>query len=550
MKNFLLLIVLYCQVAPAQKLKKSDKAIIKNLRSEIGYLASDRLEGRRTGTSGEQLAYEYLADQFKSLGLLPKGDNHTFLQAFEINEGKEVLPATHLNINGNKLVVHEDFFPFIFSAQSSLESDASPVFLEKGKPWFWDIKDVLEKNKSNPHFDVESAIENKATEFAQKGALAVIIYNTGEIDDGLEFAPGRAFGVNNKKSTPINIPVIFVKKSAAQKFLMDPTVNIDIKLAVAIGDKVRHGHNVAGYIDNGAANTIIIGAQYDHLGYGEDHNSLWTGAREIHNGADDNASGTASVIELARMLKSSKLKNNNYLFLCFSGEELGLYGSKYFTEHPTINLDAANYMINADMIGRLNDTSHSLTIGGYGTSPSWGEVSVDKQKYFHVHFDSSGTGPSDHTSFYLKNIPVLFFFTGTHKDYHKPTDDVEKINFTGELMVIKYIYGILEETNKDGKLAFSKTKEPKMGGTAFTVSLGIMPDYTFSGTGVRADAIIDGKIAQKAGMQAGDVVIKLGDYTTADLNSYMKALSNFRKGDATKVTVVRETKELTFDIVF
>ncbi|MEO8108461.1 MAG: M20/M25/M40 family metallo-hydrolase [Ginsengibacter sp.] len=543
MKNVLWLVVFYCQVASAQRLRKSDKAIIENLRSEIGYLASDRLEGRRTGTPGEKLAYEYLADQFKTIGLLPKGDNNTFLQAFEINEGKEVLPKTRLNINGVDLLIHEDFFPFIFSAQGSLESNASPAFLEKGLPWFWDIKDVIEKNKDNPHFDLENAIQNKATEFAQKGASAVIVYNNGETDDELKFE-------DKEKIAAQNIPVIFIKKNAAQKILNDPSANLEIKLTIAIGDKIRHGHNIVGYIDNGAANTIIIGAHYDHLGYGEDHNSLWAGEREIHNGADDNASGTASVIELARMLKESKLKNNNYLFLCFSGEELGLYGSKYFTEHPTVNLDGVNYMINSDMIGRLNDSSHSLTIGGYGTSPSWGKVFDNKEKYFTIHFDSSGIGPSDHTSFYLKNIPVLFFFTGTHKDYHKPTDDVEKINFTGELMVIKYIYDILEETNREGKLAFSKTKEPTMGGTRFTVSLGIMPDYTFSGTGVRADGIIDGKIAQKVGMQVGDVIIKLGDHKSSDLNSYMKALGGFKKGDATKVTVLRGGNELTFDIVF
>lgn len=543
MKNVLWLVVFYCQVASAQRLRKSDKAIIENLRSEIGYLASDRLEGRRTGTPGEKLAYEYLADQFKTIGLLPKGDNNTFLQAFEINEGKEVLPKTRLNINGVDLLIHEDFFPFIFSAQGSLESNASPAFLEKGLPWFWDIKDVIEKNKDNPHFDLENAIQNKATEFAQKGASAVIVYNNGETDDELKFE-------DKEKIAAQNIPVIFIKKNAAQKILNDPSANLEIKLTIAIGDKIRHGHNIVGYIDNGAANTIIIGAHYDHLGYGEDHNSLWAGEREIHNGADDNASGTASVIELARMLKESKLKNNNYLFLCFSGEELGLYGSKYFTEHPTVNLDGVNYMINSDMIGRLNDSSHSLTIGGYGTSPSWGKVFDNKEKYFTIHFDSSGIGPSDHTSFYLKNIPVLFFFTGTHKDYHKPTDDVEKINFTGELMVIKYIYDILEETNREGKLAFSKTKEPTMGGSRFTVSLGIMPDYTFRGTGVRADGIIDGKIAQKVGMQVGDVIIKLGDHKSSDLNSYMKALGGFKKGDATKVTVLRGGNELTFDIVF
>src|SRR6185503_1802176 len=312
----------------------------------------------------------------------------------------------------------------------------------------------------------------------------------------------------------------------------------------ALGDKKRTGHNVTGFVNNGAANTIIIGAHYDHLGYGEDHNSLWTGPAEIHNGADDNASGTAAVIELARMLKNARLKNNNYLFICFSGEELGLYGSKYFTEHPTVDLNTANYMINSDMVGRLNDSTHSITIGGYGTSPTWGNILEQNTKAFSVKFDSSGIGPSDHTSFYLKNIPVLFFFTGIHKDYHKPTDDADKINFAGELQVIKYIYHVIEETNKLGKLAFLKTREPKMEGKRFTVTLGIMPDYTFSGKGVRADGIIDGKPAQQAGMQSGDVIVKLGENSVSDLNSYMSALSKYKKGDATTVTILRGKDEI------
>jgi aminopeptidase YwaD len=323
-----------------------------------------------------------------------------------------------------------------------------------------------------------------------------------------------------------------------------------LKGKIALGEKKRDGHNVIGYIDNNAANTIIIGAHYDHLGYGEDHNSLWTGAPAIHNGADDNASGTAAIIELARMVTAAKLKNYNYLFICFSGEELGLYGSKYFTEHPAVNLSSVDYMINADMVGRLNDSTHTITIGGFGTSPAWGNILTEKTKAFDIKFDSSGIGPSDHTSFYLKNIPVLFFFTGTHKDYHKPTDDVEKINFPGELQVIKYMYHVIEETNKMDKLVFSKTREPQMGGTRFTVSLGIMPDYSFSGKGVRADGIVDGKIAQKVGIRAGDVIIKLGDDRFSDLDSYMTVLSKFKKGDATKVTVQRGKDELTFDIIF
>ncbi|MEP6927169.1 MAG: M28 family peptidase [Ginsengibacter sp.] len=543
MKNSLFFLLLFSQIVFAQKLKKPDKIIIGNLQSEIGFLASDLLEGRRTGTPGEKLAYEYLSDQFKKIDLIPKGDNNSYIQAFEINEGKQILPSTHLIINSNDLLVEKDFFPFIFSGEGSAEAYASPALLEKNMPWFWDIKETIEKNKNNPHFDLEEAIKNKALEFAAKGASAVIIYNTDLQNDELKFE-------GKEKTETLKIPVLFVTKEAAKKYFNDNSSNLEIKLRVAIGDKKREGHNVTGYINNGAAYTIIIGAHYDHLGYGEDHNSLWTGTRAIHNGADDNASGTASVIELARMLRNAKLKNNNYLFICFSGEELGLFGSKYFTEHPAINLSLINYMINSDMVGRLNDSTHTITIGGFGTSPVWGNILSEKTKAFDIQFDSSGIGPSDHTSFYLKNIPVLFFFTGTHKDYHKPTDDIEKINFTGELQVIKYMYHVIEETNKLGKIAFSKTREPKMGNSRFTVSLGIMPDYTFSGKGVRADGIIDGKIAQKAGIQPGDIIKKLGDNSFSDINSYMTVLSKFKKGDKTKVTVLRGKDELIFDITF
>src|SRR6185312_761129 len=237
-------------------------------------------------------------------------------------------------------------------------------------------------------------------------------------------------------------------------------------------------------------------------------------------------------------------------FICFSGEELGLFGSKYFTENPTIPLQTVDYMINCDMIGRLNDSTHTITVGGYGTSPEWGKILPQKTQALNVKFDSSGIGPSDHTSFYLKNIPVLFFFTGTNSDYHKPTDDVDKINFVGELRVIQYIENILKETNKNEKLAFSKTREPQMQTANFTVSLGFMPDYTYSGTGVRADGIIDGKIAQKIGMQPGDVITKLGDFKVTDINNYMTALSKFKKGDSTKVTVIRGKDKLNLDVVF
>ncbi len=544
MKIFLVIILLVAQSSFSQKLKKADKALFDNLKAHIAFLADDKLEGRRTGTPGEELAFSYLTDQFKTIGLLPKGDSGTYIQPFAINDGKQINNTTHLIINGNDLKVGEEFFPLSFSANGSLESAPVISFLEKDMPWFWDIREILEKNMANPHFDLNENMKLKAKDVADKGATALIIYNSSVIPNGLKFE-------GKQKEEVSKIPVIYITKTGREKYLQDTTIALDLKMKVEIGDKKRYGHNVIGYLDNGAANTIIIGAHYDHLGYGEDSNSLWSGTTAIHNGADDNASGTAAVIELAKMLKKKNLKNNNYLFICFSGEELGLFGSKYFTENPTIAINKINYMINLDMIGRLNESTHTMSVGGYGTSPSWANILSFKEKAFAIKFDSSGIGPSDHTSFYRKDIPVLFFFTGIHSDYHKPGDDVDKINYTGTLRIVKYIYKIIEKTNTTARLPFAKTRELHMSSLPrFTVTLGIMPDYTFTGAGVKVDGVVEGKIAEKSGIKAGDIIIALGENTFHDVTSYMGALSKFKKGDAARVKVLRGKEELVFDIIF
>lgn len=545
MKRILYCLLFTIQFATAQRLKKADKAAVTNLQTNINYLADDKLEGRRTGSNGEKLAYEYISNEFLKEGLVAHGDKGTFLQEFEVNDGKMIAKGSYLIVNGNDLVIDKDYFPLSFCKNSSLTTTASIALQENGTPWFYDIKELLEANKNNPHFDLTDAIKLKAAAAAKKTAIAFFIYNSSTIKDELQFDP-------KAKSELSTIPVVYITRAGKETYFKDETATLDIQLKTEIVDKKRYGHNVIGFIDNNAASTIIIGAHYDHLGYGEDHNSLYTGITpQIHNGADDNASGTAAVIELGKLLKTSKYKNNNYLFICFSGEELGLFGSKYFTEHPTVDMATVNYMINLDMVGRLNDSTHGLNIGGYGTSPAWGETMSANDKFFKIKFDSSGTGPSDHTSFYRKDIPVLFFFTGVHSDYHKPSDDADKINYTGEWMVLKYIYKLIEDTNKKGKLAFTKTRETiSIGKSSFKVTLGIMPDYTFSGIGVRADGISDGKIAQKAGIKAGDVIVQLGDYKFTDVQTYMETLSKFNKGDATKVKVKRGNEELVFDIVF
>jgi len=534
--GFLLILVLFGQAGISQKLKKSDQLTLTNLQNHIHFLADDKLEGRRAGTKGEELAMDYISDQFKQIGLRPKG-TEGYYQNFDINEGKQVNPETHFVINDKELKLNEDYFPFVYSPDITIEALPAIALQEPGLPWFIDLKDAMDENASNPHFDLPDYIHRQAIDLQKKGAAALIFYNNSAKDDELKFE-------GKDKAEKTGIPVIYVTKSAAKKYLNDASASVDMKLKVSIGEKKRIGHNVIGYIDEGAPNTIVLGAHFDHLGYGEDGSSmLRTKEHLIHNGADDNASGTAALIELARLLKYSKLDKNNYLFIAFSGEELGLFGSKYFVENPTISLSNINYMINMDMVGRLNDSSRVLTIGGYGTSPEWSSLINTKTKKspFVIKLDSSGTGPSDHTSFYRKDIPVLFFFTGLHADYHKPTDDFDKINYKGELEVVNYIYSIIEKENKaKQKLAFTKTREIQSTSfTRFSVTLGIMPDYTFSGTGVRVDGVSDGRPAQKAGLQTGDVITQLGDHNVSSLENYMEALGKFKKGDTTTVRFVR-----------
>lgn len=545
MKKILFILLLLSTAAYSQTLSIADKKILSNIQGHINFLADDKLEGRRTGTKGEKLAYEYISKEYKKAGLKAKGDNNTFIQDFEVNEGKQVNPSTFLKINGNELKPETEFFPFVFSPNTVTEEVASISAKAAGSAYLSDLKDILEENKSNPHFDLLDAINTSATTAAEKGATALIVYNSSSIKDELKFEP-------KTKRDPSKIPIFYITADAQKKYIDNNKTAQDIKFKVDIGDRKRTGHNVVAYLDNGAATTVILGAHYDHLGYGEDHNSLYTGATPaIHNGADDNASGTAALIEMSKMLKASKYKKNNYLFISFSGEELGLFGSKYFTDHPAIDLSTANYMINMDMVGRLNDSTHGLTIGGYGTSPAWGELLSEKNNYFKIKFDSSGTGPSDHTSFYRKDIPVLFFFTGVHSDYHKPGDDVDKINYTGELKVVKYIYDLVGSVEQKGKLAFTKTKEaPASSKSSFKVSLGVMPDYTYSDGGVRIDGVSEGKLAQKIGLKAGDILLQLGEHKFSDVQSYMQVLGKFSKGESTKLKVKRGADELVFDIVF
>ena len=519
--------------------EKQKLALISNLQSHIGYLASDALEGRRTGTAGATAAMDYLVKQYELMGIAPKGTSG-YLQKFDINEGLQIDPGTYFLVNNKSLILEKDFFPLATSASVQISGNPAMALQEKGQPWFTDIKELLEENKTNPHFDVEAWIKKEVSTAAAKGASAFIIYNTSSTVDNIQFN-------KNDKSAAFSIPVIYLTQAGLQHFT-DPSATLQVGLAVRLVEKKRTASNVAAFINNGAANTIVIGAHYDHLGYNEDKNALDTG-HVIHNGADDNASGTAALLEIARLLQKKSPARNNYLFLHFSGEELGLLGSKYWIENPTMT-GSINYMINMDMVGRY-DTSHKLTVGGYGTSSKWNTIWKAANTPLIVKFDSTGSGPSDHASFYRAGIPVQFFFTGSHPDYHKASDDADKINYEATAQIVTLAYQMMGITDSMPKLDFIKTTEPQMGrSTKFTVSLGVIPDYGYSGTGMRIDGVSPGKLAEKLGLQAGDILLQLGEYKFVDVNSYMQTLSKFKKGDQTELRIKRGTEEINIPVSF
>jgi len=315
--------------------------------------------------------------------------------------------------------------------------------------------------------------------------------------------------------------------------------------------KALVGRNVIGFIDNGAATTVVIGAHFDHLGFGSEGSLHEGDTPEIHNGADDNASGVVLLLQLAENLQG-KYPHNNYLFMAFSGEEKGLWGSNWFTKNPTIDLSTVNYMINMDMVGRLSEDK-KLAVYGTGTSPTWPALveTIGKDKGFDVKFHPGGVGPSDHTSFYLKDLPVLHFFTGQHEDYHKPSDDIDKINYEGIKEVQGFIEDIIANCDSKGKLEFTKTKdEDSRKAPNMSVTLGVIPDYMFDGKGMMISGVKEGRPAEKAGIQNGDIVLKMGEIEVVDMMAYMKALSEFKKGDKTKVIVKRGEEELEFIVEF
>jgi len=543
---FLFILVLAVPALQVNAQSKKDLQAAAQIRKDITFLASDELQGRRTATEGERRAADYIEDRYRQMDIGPFMGQYRY--PFYFTHGKEVSTASAISISGYTLQLNEEAFPLPFTGAGHVSGDCLPNVMESGLPWM--ISLYADKAEAeDPHFDWERAMYKHSKEAAEHGAPAILFYDSY----GSRYQP---YFNEMSEYDKVNIPVAFISYQAYHKYVADTlttdstdkSVKVDINIAVNRSE--RMGTNIAAYINNNARYTVVIGAHYDHLGLGEDGNSLYTGKEKlIHHGADDNASGTAALLQIAGWIKKHKLHKYNYLFVNFSGEELGLLGSKAFIKDDCADSTNVAYMINMDMVGRLNDSTHALYVGGVGTSPAWGNV-LNEPKHFKYIIDSSGIGPSDHSSFYHAGIPVLFFFTGTHKDYHKPTDVAEKINYNGEVQVLNHVYSIVRTMEKYPKPLFTPTKQSSVGKVSFKVTLGIMPDYAYTDGGVRVDGVSDEKPAKNAGVQEGDIITQLGKYDIQGMQTYMDALGGFSYGDTTTVVVHRKDKVIKLPITF
>ncbi len=632
------------------------------LRQAVAYLASDSLEGRRTGTPGATGAAHYIAGEFNRFGLRPgmqiaraartRGENQArFLQPFPYVATVELGRNNSFMVNPgsadtSQFMVGEDWMPFGFSSNGSI-AKSEIVFAGYGissaelKYDDYAVSNAKDRvaivfagtpDGDNPHgqFTQAGQIRFKTAAARAAGVRALLIIANEELKDD------RMARLSYDNSGEAGIPVIVVSRKLAAKILgttdlvlseytkvadartaadsplRTPTKNQTLSFDVNVVRRESPSFNVIGILPGSDPKlkdeAIVLGAHYDHLGRGG-AGSLAPREGDIHHGADDNASGTAALIELARRLSAPGQKpRRTIVFIAFSGEEEGLIGSSYYVNHPVVPLANTIAMINMDMIGRLQD--QKLVIGGMGTASEWkamieAQNTVDNMRTaalseaindpkspnlrvnmdpkvspagypivmgangkpvvtaefpkpavelatpFTLTLNEDGYGPSDHSSFYGKQVPVLFFWTGTHNDYHKPSDTAEKINYEGEARIVSFVERIVRNIDKtDKRPTYTVAKSPQQSGrsSGFRVYLGTIPNYADSSDGLLLDGVRDESPAAKAGLKPGDKIVKIAGRDVKNVYDYTQALGELKGGQEYEIEVVRGTERLKLKI--
>jgi len=557
MNKFLTLVLLLTTALPASVYAQEipiDLSATKRMEQDLFFLSSDALKGRKPGTPEADVAREYIAGKMMAYGIEPMGENGYF-QKFPVPEYAAVdYDATTLSVGNAQLEGHVDFYPVSISCETG-KASSKTVYVGYGittEDGSYDdfkgldvngaiaVMNVSSPDGIHPHsaYAAYHSLNERVASLVEKGAKGILLINPeGTASDTQEFF---------KSINASSLPVFFVRNEKWANKLMKRAQKTT--MSVSISERFSDGYNVIGYIYNNKRKTVVLGAHYDHLGMGGE-NSLYKGPAAIHNGADDNGSGTTLLLEAMRYYAQRQDTNYNYLIQFYSAEELGLIGSKYWANNPTFPLKEVEYMINSDMVGRLRD--NRLQLSGTGTAVEWDEILDTPIHGLDIKKDPAGVGPSDQTSFYYKDLPVLHLFTGTHDDYHKPTDDADKINYKGMAELASLIYTITARTAYYENVTFQKTTSSEQKTTPnFSVTLGVVPDYLFGGPGLRIDGATEGRPGANAGLKAGDVIMKIGAISIDDIYAYMTALGAFKKGDTTALVYVRDGEEVETEITF
>ena len=564
--------------------RESDSEIsITRLKHHIEILASDEMKGRLAGTPEAKKAAQYIVNEFQQYGLMPAPGSQNYFQAFEFNSGVKAGTNNHLSsqtpANKMKHIFEKDFVPAGFSDDANL-TDIPIVFAGHGiraealhhdDYANLDVKGkaviVLrygpEGNDPKTQFAQYYSVRYKAMTAREAGASALLV-----VIDAEDKLPTLRLDRNPGTA---GLPVIYVKRDvisrwleAAKKEFPDPknphvqtsfeVPDVQVSFQTELIREKSSTENVLGLLEASPKTdqVIVIGAHYDHLGTGVE-GSLAKKPGEIHNGADDNASGVGGLLELARVLSENRnTLTRNVLFVAFGAEELGVLGSNYFVKNPVVPLKNVIAMLNLDMVGRLRDGK--LVVGGAGTSPSWKEMLVNaKPDSLKLTFQEDGYGPSDHMVFYANNIPVLFFFTGAHAQYHRPEDDSQTLNYDGLSQISDYVYRVMSELQKqDEAIKFTRVKSSPVrtsGSGGLRVYLGTIPDYAEEVKGVKLSGVREESPAEKAGIQAGDVIIEFAGKKIENIYDYTYALQEIKAGESTKIVVLRNGSRIELEIV-
>lgn len=520
-KTFILTIILLIgQIAISQS-----KSQIVNLKQDLNYLASDNMKGRLPGSKEDTLAMVYITAELEKVGYKPYFAQNSF--PFEFIKSREASSASVIIINGDTLIYGKDYIIPPFSGNGDVFATINTNGKESNADLYEAKSAVILKSTADD-------IKLKVTSLIDKGASMIFFYNP----EDKKFNYSKA-----ELSAQMSVPLIYLSPEAAEIIIKGGALDVYSKIDMQVS-RTKSANIVMKLSARKPKGNILIGAHFDHLGMGE-YGSRTPNRKEVHNGADDNASGVASVLEIARLYSKNKrgLKYN-IIVATFGAEEKGLLGSKKLADSLKKSLDLPLIMFNLDMVGRLVD--NKLQVGGIGTFQSADSIvrKVNEKFAFTLSVTKSGTGASDHSSFYTGGVPVLYFTTGVHQQYHTPDDDIELINFDGMAKVTDYIFNLSAEFANGMFIPhFTKVsagdEEPVM--TSFKVSLGVVPDFTYEvGDGFRIGAVTDGKPASKAGLIAGDIITSINGKVVKNIYEYMARLGELKFGDEIDVTVNRD----------